>query len=171
MLIMVNMAVMAVYVAKDGRKYLFKGAVYIFSLISVVVLYSFLKRAIGIDMHGNFAEDGMFEPLRLVMNLKRIPIILYQFQIQFFGPKKWNIVWILVIAGFFLNLKAAFRGPIRYLTLWLLFVMCGYAAVYIVIPGDIGWIISTNLSRFFIHFTPAAVLWLAVLFRELKLKI
>ncbi len=103
-------------------------------------------------------------------NIDRIPRILYEFQKQFFGPKKWNILWVIFFTLFFFNLKRAFKGKILYITALLFLIMCAYGFAYLLIPlrpnEPINWIIGSALSRLFIHFTPLAVYWIAVICRE-----
>jgi len=100
-----------------------------------------------------------------IMNFERCPRIAYEFQKQFFGPKKWNILWIIFLALFFLNIKSVFKGDLLYPTLLLMLVMTGYAYSYLLMSlkeGEpINWYIGSSLSRRFIHFAPLAVYWIA----------
>ena len=114
-----------------------------------------------------------FGPGRLIStinNLDRCPRILYEFQKQFFGPKKWNIIWILVLALFMLNIKAVFKGDMQYAPYLLFLIMLFYCSSYLLIPlkenEPINVYISTTLSRLFIHFTPLAAYWIADLCKE-----
>jgi len=104
------------------------------------------------------------------LNFDRCPRIAYEFQKQFFGPKKWNIVWIVFLALFALNLRNVFKNNMKYITILLLLIMAGYAYVYLLMPlkeGEpINIYISTSLSRLFIHFTPLCVYWVASLCRK-----
>ncbi|MBL7068765.1 MAG: glycosyltransferase family 39 protein [Candidatus Omnitrophica bacterium] len=111
---------------------------------------------------GTFGLNRLFTAF---LNLDRCPRIAYEFQKQFFGPKKWNIIWIIFLALFALNLKKAFKGEMKYITLLLLFIIAGYGSVYLLMPlkesEPINIYISTSLSRLFIHFTPLCVYWVA----------
>lgn len=97
-------------------------------------------------------------------NLDRIPIILYEYQKQFFGPKKWNIVWIIFLTLLALGIKESFRGDLKYFSLSVFLALFFYGCVYILVPydGPINWHIASGVSRLFIHFMPAAVFFIAL---------
>jgi hypothetical protein len=123
--------------------------------------YIFLNRKLGLNIHGDLPDIGISDLGKMVSNIKRIPLILYEYQRQFFGPKKWNIIWIIFLLSFIFNIKRLLAGDGRFLTLTILFIFCGYTAVYMLTPQNITWHLSTTASRFFIHFVPIVILWLS----------
>ena len=92
--------------------------------------------------------------------------ILYEFQKQFFGPKKWNILWPAIFLAFALNFKRAFKGTERYVSVFLILIVAGYIAMYMISPIDVTFFVKKTWSRFLIHFLPIAVYWLARILKE-----
>ncbi|NQT06836.1 MAG: glycosyltransferase family 39 protein [Candidatus Omnitrophica bacterium] len=138
-------------------------------LLIVLILASpwlFIVKSAGLENEVyKFESIGANRFISSFTNLDRLPRILYEFQKQFFGPKKWNIVWIIFMALFILNIKTVFRGELKYPTLLLILVIAAYGYSYLLIPlkpGEpINWNVGSTLSRLFIHFTPLAVYWIA----------
>ncbi|MDP2912474.1 MAG: hypothetical protein Q8N91_00515 [Candidatus Omnitrophota bacterium] len=102
----------------------------------------------------------------LFKNLWKMGPMAYDFQKQIFGPKKWNIIWILALATFALKSKRAFGPVMKYITISILAVIAGYFAVYAVSRIDIRFLLRTTWSRFILHFLPLVVYWLARMWRE-----
>jgi hypothetical protein len=94
-------------------------------------------------------------------NLKRIKPILYQYQAQFFGPKNWNIVWVLFFGTIITRPKRLMTGDFRYIMLPLTLVLSAYSTVYLIMPFDVEWHLRTSVSRLFLHFLPLIVFFLA----------
>ena len=172
MFVCVNAAVLLFCTARE-KDLLARAAVYaIFSLL-LLALYVFISRFMGMPVNSDFNASGIPLNEKFRIAVERIPLILYEYQIQFFGPKKWNIVWMLFIAGFLLNFKKAFSKALIPVTLVILFMLSGYSVVYMLStsPRGIEWHLSTSGSRLFLHFLPMTVFWLALLYKELKLEI
>jgi len=169
---LINAAVVSICMVKEKRVSLI-GAVYALVSFLAVIAYVLGWRAIGFAVNSDFA--GAHVPLtsKIITGFKRIPAIFYEYQIQFFGPKKWNIIWILFIAGFIVGFKRIFSKELFPVTMAMLLVLSGYSMVYMLssAPQGFGWHLSTSGSRLFLHFVPIAVLWLALMFKELKLEI
>ena len=169
---MINAAVIIACMAKERRVRL-TGVAYALISLCAVIAYVLGWRATGLAVNSDFSGTQVSIVSKFITGLNRIPAILYEYQIQFFGPKKWNIIWILFIAGFFLGFKKIFSKEIFPVTLAILLVFSGYSIVYIVssAPQGFGWHLSTSGSRLFLHFVPIVILWLALMFKELKLDI
>ena len=105
-------------------------------------------------------------PSGIARQLYKIGPIVYEFQKQFFGPKKWNILWFIVAFAALANRKKVFAGTQRYLSIFLLLTACGYLFFYVVSHVEIHYFLSRTGSRFLIHFLPVAVYWLARLMGE-----
>jgi len=128
----------------------------------LLLLFAFVfPRSLGLV--NDTVNAATLRPVAFVTQLTRLPDILYEYQIQFFGPKKWNIIWILCITGIIAGRARVFSGPLQYVSLSILFALAGYTAVYLITPQGLSWHLSTSASRLFIHFVPAAVYWLACL--------
>lgn len=173
MLAGVNLMVVIIYIFRKDA-YIFKRGI-LYAAVSFVsmALYLYIRNILGLNIHSDFNTSDLYHPMNLALYIKRVPQILYEYQIQFFGPKKWNAVWVIFILYMILNFKNAFlKEGLRFMTLALIFIFSGYAFIYMMLPeGDISWHLSSTASRFFIHFLPIAILWIAVNFKEMKLEI
>jgi hypothetical protein len=105
-------------------------------------------------------------PLHILRQSHRLGPIFYEFQKQIFGPKKWNIFWIAVLAAFALNFKKSFTGTLRYITIFLVFTVSGYIFIYLISPIDINFFLQKTWSRFLVQFLPIAVYWLAIILKK-----
>jgi hypothetical protein len=94
-------------------------------------------------------------------NLERIKPILYQYQAQFFGPKNWNIVWVLFFGTIIFRPRRLIKRDFRYIMLPLTLVIFAYSTVYLIMPFDPEWHLKTSVSRLFLHFLPLIVFFLA----------
>ena len=161
--------ILALFCAKAFRKdrrIFVKAAVFILIALMTGLPWVFTVKNAGLRNEAydlsSLSVSSFFGSL---MNFERCPRIAYEFQKQFFGPKKWNILWIVFLALFFLNIKAVFREDLLYPTLLLMLVMTGYAYSYLLMSlkeGEpINWYIGSSLSRLFIHFAPLTVYWIA----------
>ncbi len=103
-------------------------------------------------------------PERLWQNVKDIPVMLNLFQQQVFGPKKWNMLWVMVFAGLIWKRKSLWKGECFYLTLFLVLSIAGYFAGYMVTTGEnLFFYVNTTLSRFMLHFCGISLFLLAFL--------
>ncbi len=93
--------------------------------------------------------------------------IFYEFQKQLFGPKKWNILWIVLIFSILLNLKSAFSGVRKYIAVFLALVVGGYIFIYMAAPIDVTFFVKKTWSRFLLHFLPIVVYWLSLMLKDL----
>lgn len=105
-------------------------------------------------------------PVYLVKQFPKIVPIFYELQKQLFGPKKWNILWLIVIFAALFNYKKLFRGTQKYITISLILAFCGYILFYMISYVDVVFFASKTWSRFLLHFLPLLVLWLAYLLKE-----
>jgi hypothetical protein len=168
----INAVVVIACMVKE-RDVRFLGVIYAVISLSAVIAYVLLWRAMGLAVNDDFTGTQISMASKIITGFKRIPAILYEYQIQFFGPKKWNMIWILFITGFILGFKRIFSKDIFPVTLAVILVFAGYSVVYMLsqAPQGFGWHLSTSGSRLFIHFVPIVVLWLVLMFKELKLEI
>lgn len=167
-LLLMGVNVFAVFVAASvsGRSFFRNAVIYAAAFILLAGVFSFLRKLLGLGMNSDFAVSGWRGSLASLSNINRIPRIFYEYQRQFFGPKKWNILWILLLAGFMARFKRSFGVPLRVITLSILLILAFYTYIYMATTRDLGWHLSTSASRLFIHLVPASVLWLAFLYKE-----
>lgn len=106
-------------------------------------------------------------PLNLIKQTYKIVPILYEFQKEFFNPKKWLIIWPAALAVFFLNYKKAFMGIARRFTASsVVLAVSGYVSFYLISCLDIHFFAGKTWSRFLIHFLPLVVYWTALVVCE-----
>jgi hypothetical protein len=141
----------------------------LYAAASVISVAGYLKLIGSLGMDLNIDFKGMRPDI--VTAVKRIPGILYEYQIQFFGPKKWNLTWVLFIAAFVAGFRKAFSGALKLPTFAILLALGAYTALYMITPLDFLYHVSKTASRLFLHFLPVVILWLAVYYDEKKLDI
>lgn len=101
---------------------------------------------------------------RFVQNAKDMIILLNLFQQEVFGPKKWNIFWIIFFVSLAVGRKKLWKDANLYVTLFVIISTFGYIAGYMSTTGDnLYFIINTTLSRFMLHFTGVCALLMAKL--------
>ncbi|MDP2912798.1 MAG: hypothetical protein Q8N91_02190, partial [Candidatus Omnitrophota bacterium] len=138
----------------------------LYVLTVVIILSPFLwirnaERLINTDV-----ESGGAGALYMVKQLYKLGPILYEFQKEFFGPKKWNILWPVIALAFIFRFKDAFRGIQRYAAVSVILAVLGYVSIYMISVLDINFFAGKTMSRFLIHFMPLAVLWLALVLKD-----
>jgi 4-amino-4-deoxy-L-arabinose transferase-like glycosyltransferase len=92
-------------------------------------------------------------PTRVWQNVKDIPVLLNLFQQEVFGPKKWNIFWVLAFAAMIWRRKALREGENFYLVFFIALSAAGYFAGYMMTTGNnLFFYVNTTISRFMLHF-------------------
>lgn len=101
---------------------------------------------------------------RLFENIKDIPIILNLFQEEVFGPKKWNIFWIIFFASIIWKRKSLVKGYSAYLAVFIASSGIGYFTAYMLMTGEpLYFYVNTTISRFMLHFAGISLLYMALL--------
>ncbi len=101
---------------------------------------------------------------RLWQNIKDIPVLIYLFQQEVFGPKKWNIFWIIVFAGMIWKRNMLWKREGFYLMMFLILAGLGYFAGYMTTTGNnLFFYVNTTISRFMLHFSGISLFILAYL--------
>lgn len=96
-----------------------------------------------------------FSPSYIMTKLNRIPLILYEFQKQFFGaPKKWNLLGYLFIFSVVFDIKKVFRPPLLYIIIAIMLNFMLYIWVYLVANMEIHFLLGTSQNRVLMHFIP-----------------
>ncbi|GEM_PF-535583 len=168
LLALINMLVFLFYVlaniAKSEKKRLLLFFPYAAALICVILAWYGFKEFHGLE-NENF-NLSMIGAGKLRAASGSVPAVLYEYQKQFFGFKKWNIIWILCFLVFLAGLKAAFSNNIKYITAALFLFALGYSAVYIFSDVNIKFFLHSTGSRFLLHVLPVAVFWMALIVHE-----
>ncbi len=167
---LINAVIAVIYSVKE-RSSATMGYAYAALSVLMVGAYLFIGRSLGLAVNSDFVSSKASILTRLTTGFERIPAILYEYQIQFFGPKRWNLIWILFIAGLIIGFRKIFSKNLMPVTASIILVLLGYTGVYMIScsPQGIGWHLSTSGSRLFLHFVPLVALWLALMFKELNL--
>jgi hypothetical protein len=102
----------------------------------------------------------------LISSAEKIPAILYGYQKEFFGLKKWNIFWILLLGLFCVRSRAFFSREARWLTGALLLFGASYFLMYLFSVVEVRYFVRFTASRFLLHILPVAVFLLAVIAKK-----
>ena len=105
-------------------------------------------------------------PSNIIKQMHNIGIILYGYQREFFGPKKWNMFWPVVFIVFILYYRKALSGSGKYITTSLILAIAGYTFFYLFSSVEVSYFVNKTWSRFLIHFLPVAVYWLAYMLKD-----
>jgi len=129
-----------------------------FMVISGFIVLPWLIISMGIPV---FSEEENY-PDRLsvfviVGNFSRVPIIFTSFCGELIDIRRWNIIWILFGVAVIGGMKYVLRSLVKYLILMLLLDFAMLVLVYIIIPWDVRFAISTSMTRLIIQITPVAV--------------
>lgn len=148
------------------KKEAFLGMISSFIIIALVAAPWLCVKLLNASGNSDIAFS-LLTPERLMQNVKDIPILLNFFQQEVFGPKKWNIFWMMVFASMIWKRKALLRGENFYITLFLTLSAAGYFLGYMATTGNnLYFYVNTTISRFMLHFTGAALLLMALLVKE-----
>lgn len=166
---LINILLLAIFFFSSGKGMKVKNKVIYtigYVLIILVIYFPWMWIKSSAHLENDEIKAANMSPVNVIRNYDRIVPIVYEYQKQFFGPKKWNLAWILFIALFCLNFKKAFLKDTKFLTFSIIFALGGYAFIYMITNQDVKWHLSTTVSRFFIHFVPAVCYWLACILKE-----
>ena len=162
------MAVLGVFTAFNLKKIDKGNILYVaaYPVIIVAVLFPWLwvKKAHGITN----SEINLLNinPQYLLAQIHKFNPIFYEFQKQFFGPKKWNIFWPAAAFIIAVNYRKAFAGAQKYIALSLLLAISGYVLFYLISYVEVVYFLGKTWSRFLIHFLPVVVYWLALILKD-----
>ncbi len=146
------------------------AAVSFYMLAMAVFIFPWEAFKASHGLKNDIISEGAFSVSAALGNVTRIPAILYAYQKQFFGLKKWNIAWLIFFISLIISYKRVFSERFLLITASLIGAFSLYTAVYILIPNNIGWYLSTTVSRVFLHIAPIAVFWVATAYKELGLE-
>lgn len=160
---------MCVHIKKTTKRDLFYFLFYTGVTLFMVIFWNIFKKH-----HGLINDDfnlSMVSVKGLIGNLNKIPVMLYEYQKQFFGLKKWNLVWVLFFFLLFKEFKNIFSKNIAYVTMVFILSTIGYSLIYMFSIVEIRFFLRTTASRFLLHILPVTLLWIALIAYDRKLLI
>jgi hypothetical protein len=106
-------------------------------------------------------------------SLNRVGPILYHLQTQVFGPKNWNLVWILLCVAVGLRRDVLWRSPAVFVLCAMGWTLVAYMSVYLITPYtippfDVTWHLRTSASRLLLHLLPQVVFLIGLAFGEME---
>jgi hypothetical protein len=151
------------------RGRLLRFGVYVCILAVVVMPWYRFSRSLGLR---NDVINSETVGARLNRNsLSQAGPILYHLQTQVFGPKNWNLVWILLLAAAGVRSRILLRSPAVFLLGATALTVTAYMSVYLISPYtvppfDVTWHLRTSASRLLVHVLPHAVFLIGLAFGE-----
>ncbi|MBF0216263.1 MAG: HAD-IIIA family hydrolase [Candidatus Omnitrophica bacterium] len=97
-------------------------------------------------------------------NFRDLPILLDFLQRQVFGPKKWNLFWMIFWTLVILKRRDLLRKERIIQTVFILLASLGYFAGYMAMTGtNLYFYANTTISRFMLHFAGISMFYMALL--------
>ncbi|MBD3296204.1 MAG: phospholipid carrier-dependent glycosyltransferase [Candidatus Omnitrophica bacterium] len=132
-----------------------------------IILVPWVLFKVRMDLPNTDIDLSGMSWARFMENAGHIPFILNKFQQELFQPKKWNIFWIMVTGFSVLRYKRLSNELVRLAGVFLLLNIGIYFCSYMVLTGkDLYFHVNTTMSRFMIHFSGTALVYLALLMRK-----
>lgn len=150
--------------SKISRRGIAQAVAYICIIAVISLPWFFLKKEYGI-INSDVSAEAL-TPFGFISQLYKLGPIVYEFQKQFFGPKKWILIWPILLFALAFNYKALLRGVNKYIVLSLVLIVGGYVFIYLISHVEINYFLSRTWARFLVHFLPVVVYLLAHLFKE-----
>ncbi len=145
-------------------KTLFAPIAYIVIVGLLLLPWIWIKHKFGIaNDEINLAN---LNPVYLFNQIHKLVPIFYELQKQLFGPKKWILLWPVVIFAAALNYRKLFKGIRGYISVSIILAFLGYILFYMISYVDVVFFASKTWARFLLHFLPLLVLWLAYILKE-----
>ena len=163
---LIVLAIFSVRTASRSGKRVYVDLLIAFILVTVIAAPWFWVKASNAASNSDI-EFASLTPARVWQNIKDIPILLNMFQQEVFGPKKWNIFWVMFFAALVWKRKELKHGAAGCIALFILLSAAGYFTGYMATTGtNLYFYVNTTISRFMLHFSVPAVLLMAFLLRE-----
>jgi len=144
-------------------------------VISLIVIFIFAFSWLGYRSYAGLVNENfnisMIRIEYLKSHFKNIFLILYEYQRQIFGFKKWNLIWVILLFLLVTRFKESVDKNVFYITLAIFLFFLGYTFVYIFSTVEIDFFLKKTASRFFLHILPISVFWIALLTKEDNMKL
>ncbi|MDD5173428.1 MAG: glycosyltransferase family 39 protein [Candidatus Omnitrophica bacterium] len=165
-----NIILLSVFLFLNRRTIKKRGLLngFLYVGIMLLVLAPWLWVKFTANLVNSDVGSTSLEQLNIFKQSYKIWPIFYEFQRQIFGPKKWNLIWIIFILSAIVYRKKLFDESRRYATISLILIVSGYIFAYLIGRDDIWHMVGTTWSRMAMHFLPLAVYWLALLFGKFE---
>jgi hypothetical protein len=132
-------------------------------ILSAILLPWFLFKA-NLDLFNDMTSGAAFR----WRHIERLGAVLYFYQTQVFGPRNWNLVWILFLGLLVWNGRGWLRSSARPLVLTVMLALVAYNGIYLVTPHDVMWHLRTSASRLLLHILPQVMFLIALGFEETR---
>lgn len=149
---------------KVNGKNIFRIAAYPVIIVLILLPWLWIKKLYG--MTNSDIDLANMDPRHILTQFYKFGPILYEFQKQFFGPKKWNIIYPAALFVILFNYRKAFTGIKKYAALSIALAVSGYILFYLISDLDVVYFLSKTWSRFPLHFLPVLVYWLALILKD-----
>lgn len=158
--------VFCILVLRAGRshkKRKFVDLTILLTIIAVIAIPWFITKFHYASANSDM-NIGDLTPERIWQNIRDIPILLNLFQQEVFGPKKWNIFWVLFFFVIIWKRKILWKDDLFHITLFLMLAVAGYFAGYMATTGNnLFFYVNTTISRFMLHFTGVCMMLMMLL--------
>lgn len=139
--------------------------------IWVFVALPWLYLKVSLDLRNDVVNATTLSSAIAWSSFERIVPILYHFQTQVFGPKNWNVVWIVFLAALILRWRNLSKRPATLILGSAAATLLCYASIYLVTPYtvapyDVTWHLRTSASRLLLHVLPLVLFMIALAFGE-----
>jgi len=158
---------------KEGKGAILAYVRYLALLIFLILSWLFVRLAPE-STHRLMTLNALNPAYLVSAFMDRILPVLYEFQVNVFNPKRWNLLWPIFIVLFILNYKWSLRTRLKYITVFITSIFLLYLFFYITVePSAFGYgkvyaqSLRSGMNRHLIHVTPFAVLWLALIFKKM----
>jgi 4-amino-4-deoxy-L-arabinose transferase-like glycosyltransferase len=163
------LAVLIARSARENKKKVLRDVLRSLALLAAISAPWILTR-VSVGAVNSDLDIKSLTASRVWENISHIPALLNLFQQEVFGPKKWNIFWVIFFVSIAWKRKQLFKGEIFYLSVFLGVSALAYFGAYMAMTGEnLYFYVNTTISRFMMHFAPvAAVLTGYLLYDEVR---
>lgn len=167
--LLINLAILGLFTLMNIKKISARefGGIMIFAVVTVSLTAAWFVYFHSVGFSNEFVNKETLHLSVVLKNLDRIPLVLYEYQKHVFGPKKWNISYLVFLLGLIFYFKTSLRSDFKYITLSILLAFAGYGFFYLITPLEIKYHLQTAGSRLLIHFLPITVFWISYLAKEI----
>lgn len=166
--ILASCLLIAVFMHGEKDKRLHLGNIAVFYMVPLAVVMApwiLIKHSLGVS--NSDIELSKLTASKFLDNVKHIPFILNKFQQEIFGPKKWNILWIAVVAFSVLRFRKSKDDRAWMIGIFILINLLIYLGSFMVLTGkDIYFHVNTTMPRLMMHFSGLSLFFLAFLLRD-----
>lgn len=140
--------------------------VFLFFLITIAIAFSWIGYRSYLGLVNENFNFSMMSFKTFISNFNKIPHMLYEYQRQIFGFKKWNIMWITILFLFVTRFKRCISRDVLYPTLTIIMFFAGYSFMYIFSTVEIKYFLRVTTSRFLLHILPLCIFWIAYMTKK-----